>query len=230
MLVVQPTHLHQPTRAARARKSANVVSANLVSILPANISQTVGGVVTETGLTLRLRRCSFRTLTLGPDPLQNFVLDLRFVFDRHTPLSGGPFRGHDPAQFSLIADTSLEYFTWAAEISWKVAALSAQEVGNQRLATTTSNNDNNNKKKKKTTTTNNNNNNNDNNNNNNNNNNTTNTTTTDNNNNANNDNNNSNNINSRPRARGAAGDLVDAGDHHGPARGRVYIYIYIYIL
>ena len=33
-LVVQPVHLHQHTRAARARKSANMVSANMVSILP----------------------------------------------------------------------------------------------------------------------------------------------------------------------------------------------------
>ena len=33
-LAVQPLHLHQHTRAARARKSANMVSANMVSILP----------------------------------------------------------------------------------------------------------------------------------------------------------------------------------------------------
>ena len=31
---VQPVHLHRPTRAARARKSANMVSANMVSVLP----------------------------------------------------------------------------------------------------------------------------------------------------------------------------------------------------
>ena len=31
-LVVQPVHLHQHTRAARARKSANMVSANMVSV------------------------------------------------------------------------------------------------------------------------------------------------------------------------------------------------------
>ena len=33
-LEVQPVHLHQHTRATRARKSANTVSANTVSILP----------------------------------------------------------------------------------------------------------------------------------------------------------------------------------------------------
>ena len=33
-LVVQHVHLHQHTRAARARKSANMVSANTVSVLP----------------------------------------------------------------------------------------------------------------------------------------------------------------------------------------------------
>ena len=31
-LVVQPVHLHQRTRAARARKSANMVCANVVSV------------------------------------------------------------------------------------------------------------------------------------------------------------------------------------------------------
>ena len=31
-LVVKPAHLHQHTRAARARKSANMVSANMVSV------------------------------------------------------------------------------------------------------------------------------------------------------------------------------------------------------
>ena len=33
-LVVQQGHLHQPARAAHARKSAGMVSANTVSILP----------------------------------------------------------------------------------------------------------------------------------------------------------------------------------------------------
>ena len=31
---VQPVHLHRHTRAARARKSANMASANMVSVLP----------------------------------------------------------------------------------------------------------------------------------------------------------------------------------------------------
>ena len=37
LLVMQPLHMHQHTRAARARKSANMVSANMVSILPKRV-------------------------------------------------------------------------------------------------------------------------------------------------------------------------------------------------
>ena len=44
-LVVQPMHLHQHTRAARARKSANMVSANMVSVLPINTNLDGAGVV-----------------------------------------------------------------------------------------------------------------------------------------------------------------------------------------
>ena len=40
-LVVQPVHLRQHTRAARARKSANMVSANIVSVLPKVLVDTV---------------------------------------------------------------------------------------------------------------------------------------------------------------------------------------------
>ena len=37
--VVQPVRLHQHTRAARAHKSANMVSAEMVSILPRTLGQ-----------------------------------------------------------------------------------------------------------------------------------------------------------------------------------------------
>ena len=93
LLVLQPVHLHQHTRAARARKSADMVAANTGSILPRFVGREALLEAREAGP--RSRLCSFRFLDRDVSPGGHYA---DVVFGRGDDTVGSPRR----AQISQV--------------------------------------------------------------------------------------------------------------------------------